>query len=244
MEPPPCHRVGCEVVSAFLPADPLGSIPGEAAGLPAEGQKQQGRASTGRQGGTRWRCHRLVTGVLLLLSADRVLQPRAVPAEAQQHAPLHLRHLCLPPTLRCHRESSRPRSRPLLGRRDPVSGRVALGWQRRGVVNVTQTPPVPTPALGLDSDLQRGGAGDVWGHGGDTKGWDVLVFGVSEPRCASLGVSAAWLGGTEGPRCTSPRPKLPVGLQGCSHGPAARLVCPQPLTEPPRRSAPSLFEGL
>lgn len=223
------------MVSAFLPADPLGSIPGEAAGLPAEGQKQQGRASTGRQGGTRWRCHRLVTGVLLL-SADRVLQPRAVPAEAQQHAPLHLWHLCLPPSLRCHRESSRPRSRPLLGRRDPVSGRVALGWQRRGVVNVTQTPPVPTPALGLDSDLQRGGAGDVWGHGGDTKGWDVLVLGVSEPRCASLGVSLPQPRGDRGAtvhvptsqaaRGTTrlfPRPCCPSGLSPAADGAATPL---------------------
>lgn len=245
-EPPPCHRGGCEVVSAFLPADPLGSVPGEAAGLPAEGQKQQGGASTGRRGGTRWRCHRLVTGVLfLLLSTDRVLQPRAVPAEAQQHAPLHLRHLRLPPALRCHRESSRPRSRPLLGRSDPVSGHVALGWQRRGVVDVTQTPPVPTPALGLDSDPA---AGWCWGHvgtqGGTQKGGMCWCWGSQSRAARPWGCPSRSPGGTEGPRCTSPRPQLPVALRGCSHGPAARLVCPQPLTEPPRRLAPSLFEAL
>lgn len=186
------------MVSAFLPADPLGSIPGEAAGLPAEGQKQQGRASTGRQGGTRWRCHRLVTGVLLL-SADRVLQPRAVPAEAQQHAPLHLWHLCLPPSLRCHRESSRPRSRPLLGRRDPVSGRVALGWQRRAVVNVTQTPPVPTPALGLDSDPAAGWCwGRVGTRGGHKRVGCAGVGGLRAALCVPGGVPPAAQGGQRG----------------------------------------------
>lgn len=182
-------------MSAFPCADPLGSIPGEAAGLPAEGQKQQGRASTGWRGGTRWRCHRLVTRVLLLLSADRVLQPRAVPAEAQQHAPLHLRHLRLPPALRCHRESSRPRSRPLLGRRDPVSGRVALGWQRRGVVNVTQSPP---RRWGWTLIPQRGGAGDVWGHGGDKRVGCAGVGGLRAMLCVPGGVPPAARGGQRG----------------------------------------------
>lgn len=83
---------------------------------------------------------------------------------------------------------------------------------------------------------QRGGAGDVWGHGGDTKGWDVLVLGVSEPRCASLGVSLPQPRGDRGAtvhvptsqaaRGTTrlfPRPCCPSGLSPAADGAATPL---------------------
>lgn len=176
-EPPPCH--GGWFVRRWLlfPRRSIGKHP-RRSGWTACRRAETTRYGQRRAAGRPPRRHRPVTGILLP-SADRVLQPRAVPAEAEQHAPLHLRHLRLPPALCCHRESSRPRPRPLLGCSDPVSGRVALGWQRPGAVAVTQTPPVPTPALGLDFDPA---AGWCWGRVG-TQGGD---RGVGRARVGGL----------------------------------------------------------
>lgn len=102
----PCSNEGHAVAVSLPLADPLGSLPGEADGLPAEGQEQQGRAAGWEPGRGCPRFSQLVTPALP--PADRVLQPRAVPAAAEQHPPLRLRDLRLPPALRRHREYGSP----------------------------------------------------------------------------------------------------------------------------------------
>lgn len=72
----------------------------------------------------------------VLSTVDRVLQPRAAPAEAKHHAPLRLWHLRLSPALCFHCESSCPHPGWL------------WGGSYLGTVAVTLMPQVPDGHVG------------------------------------------------------------------------------------------------